>query len=147
MCRAKKRQLNACATAFRIFPLPVSTFSTVALGPVFFYLCNVFSLSLSISIFRSPVLPYFSLFFLVSSSFFQLFFVSFTNACAARKMIRTKCALRNERSALRTTVSHGGGLFHRRVIRLELYVSGVPDLILTIAFATRARQWRLYFKH
>lgn len=163
MSRKGERDSSTCVRPRSVYFhfRSTSTFFTVAFGSVFFYLCNISSLSLSplfffLSLFRS-LLPYFSLFFpqslfQLSFSSFSLFFsrlCSFTSACAKR-------GAQNDSRKTRVTKRTFGitddgeswrwscGLFHGRVIRLELYVSGVLDLISTIAFATYAQRRRPY---
>lgn len=149
-------------TTFRLFPLPLDfDFFYCRVRFCFLLLMQRFlSLSLS-SLFLSvplsfPTSVFFSIFpqslFQLSFSSFSLFFsrlCSFTSACAKR-------GAQNDSRKTRVTKRTFGitddgeswrwscGLFHGRVIRLELYVSGVLDLISTIAFATYAQRRRPY---
>lgn len=165
MCRAKENETVqraydhvpsiSTSARLRLFLLSRSVLfsSTYA---TFLLPLSLSSLFFFLSLFRS-LLPYFSLFFpqslfQLSFSSFSLFFsrlCSFTSACAKR-------GAQNDSRKTRVTKRTFGitddgeswrwscGLFHGRVIRLELYVSGVLDLISTIAFATYAQRRRPY---
>lgn len=152
-------------TTFRLFPLPLDfDFFYLSVRCCFLLLMQRFlslsSLFFFLSLFRS-LLPYFSLFF--PQSLFQLSFsslsalflsffsrlCSFTSACAKRGAQNDSRKTRVTKRAFGITDDGESwrwscGLFHGRVIRLELYVSGVLDLISTIAFATYAQRRRPY---
>lgn len=131
-----------------LFSSTYATFLSLSLSPLLsFSFCPSFVPYFRIFLYFFP-----SLFFNSLSALFLSFFsrlCSFTSACAKRGAQNDSRKTRVTKRAFGITDDGESwrwscGLFHGRVIRLELYVSGVLDLISTIAFATYAQRRRPY---